>query len=455
MLMGLGHVGRQMIAAKRRLYIEPAALDLSFMTPGSLDGRITFARAGTATYFDSSGNMQVAAANAPRWDYNPSTLVLNGLLIEESRTNIIKNSMLIGAVPGTPGTDPTGWTAAPLAGLTKTIVGTGTEHGIAYVDYRYQGSVATSNQHIYACGGTTGTAFPAAGNQAYVSSLYLSFVAGSLSGLIAISLLMSPYDSGGVGLGTQGGPTFTIGSNYFPTIGDPLTKIRPTVVTYAATPATTAFVQPFYRISLATSVPIDFTVRIGAPQFEACVAAGGYPTSYIPTTTGPITRQADNATMPVSAWYNAAQGSLVGEYTPSNVPNPLVRTNSACGISDNTASNRLILRGQSGNNALPVVITSIGGTTVATPLSLPPITANIPNKLGGSWSGSGNTVVGVLNGSQGAFNNTGLPGAGVLTTVMFGNDMPSSVNTYLNGWLRHVQYWPRALSVSELQSVTT
>ena len=68
-------------------------LDLSFMTPGTLPPNVTFTRASTATtYFDSTGTMQTAAANAPRWDYDPVTLALNGLLIEEARTNVLLNS---------------------------------------------------------------------------------------------------------------------------------------------------------------------------------------------------------------------------------------------------------------------------------------------------------------------------------------------------------------------------
>ena len=46
-----------------------ATLDLSFMTPGTLDPRITFTRASTATYTDFNGVTQTAAVNAPRWDY--------------------------------------------------------------------------------------------------------------------------------------------------------------------------------------------------------------------------------------------------------------------------------------------------------------------------------------------------------------------------------------------------
>jgi hypothetical protein len=72
-----------------------ATLDLSFLTPGSLDPRITFTRASTGTYFDVSGTMRTATTNAPRWDYDPVTLALRGLLIEEARTNLLLNSAVL------------------------------------------------------------------------------------------------------------------------------------------------------------------------------------------------------------------------------------------------------------------------------------------------------------------------------------------------------------------------
>ena len=66
------------------------SLDLSFMTPGTLDPRITFTRASTATYTDFNGVTQTAGVNAPRWDYTGGAL--RGLLIEEARTNVLLNS---------------------------------------------------------------------------------------------------------------------------------------------------------------------------------------------------------------------------------------------------------------------------------------------------------------------------------------------------------------------------
>lgn len=73
------------------------SLDLNFLTGGMPSG-VTFSRASAGTYFDSTGTLQSATTNAPRFDYNPSTLALRGLLIEDQRTNGIVNSTMQGAV---------------------------------------------------------------------------------------------------------------------------------------------------------------------------------------------------------------------------------------------------------------------------------------------------------------------------------------------------------------------
>lgn len=76
-------------------------LALDFTT-ASLDPRITFTRSGdTATYTNSSGVITAINANLPRFDYNPITLVCQGLLIEEARTNIILNSLINGTILNT------------------------------------------------------------------------------------------------------------------------------------------------------------------------------------------------------------------------------------------------------------------------------------------------------------------------------------------------------------------
>jgi hypothetical protein len=71
-------------------------LALDFTT-ASLDARVTFTRSGnTATVTNSSGVIAAINADLPRFDFNPTTLVCRGLLIEEARTNALLNSLIDG-----------------------------------------------------------------------------------------------------------------------------------------------------------------------------------------------------------------------------------------------------------------------------------------------------------------------------------------------------------------------
>lgn len=72
--------------------LDYPTLDLNFALTKSLDPRITFTRASSGTYFDSSGVLQTATTNTPRFDHNPVTGASLGLLIEEQRTNLLLNS---------------------------------------------------------------------------------------------------------------------------------------------------------------------------------------------------------------------------------------------------------------------------------------------------------------------------------------------------------------------------
>ena len=77
------------------------AMFLNFIGTNSLDSRVTFTRASTATFVGSNGVIQSAAINAPRFDYDPATLAAKGLLFEDQRANLLLNSLLNGAVLST------------------------------------------------------------------------------------------------------------------------------------------------------------------------------------------------------------------------------------------------------------------------------------------------------------------------------------------------------------------
>jgi hypothetical protein len=92
-----------------------AALDMNFLT--GLPSQAAFARAASATAFDSGGNMVSVAANIPRFDYSATP---------SGSINWIKNSSMAGA--SAPTTSPTGWQSATgtTNGMTIVIAGVGT-----------------------------------------------------------------------------------------------------------------------------------------------------------------------------------------------------------------------------------------------------------------------------------------------------------------------------------------
>jgi hypothetical protein len=66
-------------------------------TTAVTDSRVETARAGnTATRFNPSGLIETVNANLARYDFNPSTLICSGQLIEEDRTNLFLNSLIDG-----------------------------------------------------------------------------------------------------------------------------------------------------------------------------------------------------------------------------------------------------------------------------------------------------------------------------------------------------------------------
>jgi len=71
-------------------------LALNFTT-AVLDARVTLTRAlNTATRINSIGAIELVNANIARFDYDPTTLVCKGLLVEESRVNRFLNSLIDG-----------------------------------------------------------------------------------------------------------------------------------------------------------------------------------------------------------------------------------------------------------------------------------------------------------------------------------------------------------------------
>ena len=394
---------------------------------------ITFTRASTATFFNSAGVLTSAATNAPRFDYNPSTLAAQGLLIEESRTNSIRNNTMQGAVAGTPGTLPTNWTQVlPATGtFTREIVGTGTENGITYIEIRYTGTPGASNNYqIYSEGFTT---VAASSGQTWTGTLYAKLVGGSFAGISSLGLTVYERNSGG---------GFVAGSQTNITPTSSALNTQRYTTTRTLTDATTAAVQSGLIFAF-TGAAIDITLRIGLPQLEL----GAFATSVIPTTTTALTRAADVASVnTLSPWYNAsagtlyAQGILVGgtagafPYQASLVGSNA--NNDSIGVNWTAPNSNMRFGVRSGGVSqcdIPIIPSKVAGNTF---------------KMAGRYAN--NDFQASSDGNLGTPDTTGsLP---TITALSLGG--PVSFQPGASVWLQRVTYYPRISSNAELQALT-
>jgi hypothetical protein len=271
---------------------------------------ITFTRASDATYFDANGTLQTATSDTPRFDHDPATGASRGLLIEEARTNSIRNSQGGGAVAGTPGTLPTNWGASgtTVNGVAIDVAATGTEDGLAYVDLKFSGTPTASSSAFLTF--DTGTQIVAANGQTWTGSAYVKLQGGALTNVTQVRTFTGGRTSAGASIAGQAQSTnFTPDSSAL--------KLQRRTATLTMSDATVERAQNGVAFSYTNGSEIGgsadgFTLRIAAPQLEQ----GAFATSYIPTTTAAVTRSADSAVVtPISSFYNQSQGSVLTEHT--------------------------------------------------------------------------------------------------------------------------------------------
>ena len=400
---------------------------------------ISFTRGSNATYFDANGVLQTAGNNVPRFDHDPSTGASLGLLIEEARTNSIRNSQAGGStngVIGSGGAMPTNWSITPNAnGVTSEVVGTGSEDGLAYIDIKVSGTPTAS-------GGVTvffesASQVAAANSQTWCGSFYARLVDGSLSN-VTIPHFTTGRTAAGATVGTQFG-----NQNITPTSA-PLKTQRSTVVrtfSDAGVERVTTSFGPSYTSGQA----IDLTLRIAAPQLEQ----GAFATSYIPTTTAAATRAADSAVVtPISSFFNASEGTLLCDFTTGA---DLISMRGAS--VDNGSNNQNVL------NILGATSGGVGNSFevreansgVASLPSFTTVVANTNYRIAGAYA-SGNYGASLNGGTAATSTATALPTG--LTHLNIGSS-DGGQGAYLNGHIRKVAYWPKRLTNTLLQQITT
>lgn len=167
-------------------------------------------------------------------------------------------------------------------------------------------------------------------------------------------------------------------------------------------------------------------------------------TSWIPTTSAAATRAADVATMPVGSWFNAAAGTYGCEFMLPTASSSTVRR--IFHFSDGTGNN---YEGYFLNSAAGVSGNTLVGGANQGRLDSGSETPGIPIK--GAYSVNSSARLISCNGLAPTKSLSAARPSG-LNVVAFGTD--PSVSSFLNGYIRRVRYWPRAMSPAELQANT-
>jgi len=236
------------------------ALGVDFANSKRVPPEMAFTRASTGTYVGADGLVRTALPGEPRFDHNPATGESLGLLVEEARTNLLTYSEQF---------DNAAWYKSGSTVSPNTITspdGTQSADSISF---------ATSAQFFQGVSIANGTV--------YAGSIYVKPLAGSTSlyfylyqaGNSKTCLFTFSADGSTVSVGTPSGAsnaTFsatTVGGGWFKLVG--------------------------IFTSTGTSMEFNFFTNIASQSFGlwgAQIEAGSFPTSYIPTTTSTVTRNA-------------------------------------------------------------------------------------------------------------------------------------------------------------------
>ena len=263
------------------------SLDLRFALAKKLDPRITFTRGTSGTYFGSDGLIKTAGVSEPRFDHDPITGQSLGLLIEESRSNLIVGSNDFGGGAAEYGI--TSGITSPDGTSNASLMYEKTNNGFHFLNLTPTFVVSTIYCASIFC--------------KYAGSKYrfrLKFTDGlGVQNNIIIDLRNGSIISGSGVSNSYGVIKYSNGWYRVYT-------------TLTATSAS-GFLQPFLLRDSDGSSTYQGDGSSGYYIYGAQVEAGSLPTSYIPTSGSAVTRSADLASMTgtnFSSWYNSSEGTL-------------------------------------------------------------------------------------------------------------------------------------------------
>lgn len=381
-----------------RALTQPSLL-LDFTTD-LLDPRVTFTRASTATYTDKFGVLRTAAANTPRFDYDPVTGKPNGLLIEDSRTNLLTYSSQF---------DNAAWS---------------------------NDNVSISPNNIICPDGTQSSALITASSSTYWR-IRKSGLSGITSTNVCISVFVKKGNADVIGMNIDGNAiiNYTFSSNTFTSIGSSVVSYSSTLVGNGWVRIAAVINSPAWTPAPIRLINLNDYCYIWGAQLEV----GSFLTSYIPTTSSTVTRAIDVADVTgtnFSSWYRADESTFYADVSISG--RPTGHTNKIIGLYL-TLGNGLVMY----NNATET--SSI----------------NIYDDVSSIQSG-GTSFIGQFLRVASTYSSSGMAiiktGGTIATTstysTRFATAYAMSIGQGWNGWIKRIAYYPKRLTNTELQALT-
>jgi hypothetical protein len=265
-----------------KLYTQIATTSAGVVLGSSGDFNVT--RATTATRFNSAGLIESVASGVPRLDYYTSggTAGCPALLVEPSAANGILNSENT-ATNWTLGLNLTsGYTdVIGVSGNNLTVAASGSGIGSAAGALR-----RTSNNVALASGSTYTISFLMRQTGTHTIGGYYAAITGGAAGDLGAGFNVSGSFSSG-SLFVYTGATNRI--RRVERFGTDVYRCSETFTMTASGTLTTLSIGPTVSVTSNANSAIGTQLAFAAPQIEL----GAIPTSFIPTTTGSVTRNAD------------------------------------------------------------------------------------------------------------------------------------------------------------------
>jgi len=397
------------LGASKFIYVWGIQLNIANMEGGVTSSLTTYYPTTTAAYY------------APRFDYNPSTLQPRGLLIEEQRTNSLTYSDDFANAAWAK--DECSVTANAIVAPDGTLTGDIVIANTAALQHQVRQTITLAASTTY-----TISVYAKAGGE----NLIGIGVGGNVKPITTNFDLSTLTFSGDVSVGG------TIVSKSFTPISNGWNRISLVFTTDSS-----GTVPNLARISPRgfALTPGDGTsgVYIWGAQLEA----GAFATSYIPTTTTALTRNADVASMTgtnFSSWYNASEGTFVTQFTNRN---PLINAVPVT-ANDNTNNNRI---------GFDVTSTGFGRLVVDTAGASQVLVGTAGLVAGGSAKMAGAYKVNdfAISKDGGAVSTDTNGTVPTVTQLQIGSRVSA---LFLNSYIQRIAYYPTRLPDATLVALT-